>query len=86
MLQKVMIEVESSTPLHSFGDGHLIVYDLTKRRYYATTREKFLNDQNAKIKIVEEDFERLKQEFDLLKKSVEQFKDKLAIDLNFNLC
>ena len=84
MLQKVMIEVESGTPLHSFGDGHLIVYDLTKRRYYATTREKFLNEQNAKIKSVEEEFEQLKAQFNTLKESILQFQKNLATDLNTN--
>lgn len=82
MLQKVMLEVESSTPLHNFGNGHIIVYDLTKRKYYATTREKFLSEQNEKIRIVEEEFAKMKEEFESLKESIIQFRDKLAVDLN----
>ena len=60
MLQKVMIEVESSKPLHTYGDGHIIVYDLSKRRYYVQTRNTFLKEQNDKIAELEKKFEKLK--------------------------
>lgn len=53
MIQKVMIDVDSSTPLHNMGDGHIIVYDMSKRRYYATTRESFMREQNLKIENLE---------------------------------
>lgn len=84
MIQKVMIEVDSSTPLHNMGDGHIIVYDMSKRRYYATTRESFMREQNLKVQKVEEEFEMMKNAFEELKKEIERWKNKLAVDLDTN--
>lgn len=58
MTQKMIIEVETSKPLSSYGEGHVIVYNAQKRNYYVTSRNNLLAPQNAKIgeleKIVED--------------------------------
>lgn len=43
------IDIKSNTPLHSLGDGHIMVYDENDKCYYATTREQFLRTQNKRI-------------------------------------
>ena len=48
MLQKIMLEVEASKPLNSYGEGHVIVYNAQRNNYYVTTRENFLSPQNAR--------------------------------------
>lgn len=53
MVQKLMIEVESEKLLPEYGDRHMIIYDSSKKRYYVTTRESFLREQNEKIKKLE---------------------------------
>lgn len=53
MLQKIMLEVEASKPLNSYGEGHVIVYNAQRNNYYVTTRENFLSPQNAKIATLE---------------------------------
>lgn len=53
MVQKLMIEVESEKLLPEYGDRHMIIYDSVKKRYYVTTRESFLREQNKKIETLE---------------------------------
>lgn len=53
MIQKMMIEVEAEKLLPEYGDRHMIIYDNAKKRYYVTTRENFLQEQNKKIETLE---------------------------------
>ena len=66
MIQKMILEVETDKPIERLGNGHIILYDNTKKRYYATTREQFLQIQDEKI-------ENLRKEFEILKKENEEF-------------
>lgn len=62
MKQKMVIEVESTKPLSSYGSSHIIVYD-SKKGYYATTREAFLRPQNEKIEQLEAMFSELEKSY-----------------------
>ena len=53
MIQKLLIEVDAPMPLQSYGEGHVIMYNAQRGRYYVTTRENFLAVQNAKISELE---------------------------------
>ena len=62
MIQKMMIEVESSRPISSYGDGHILVLDGIKNKYYVTTREAFLYEQNKKIEDIKKKLEKLQND------------------------
>ena len=49
MDQKVMINIRSSKPVTSYGDGHILVFDKNSGCYFPETRETFLQPQNNKI-------------------------------------
>lgn len=54
MVQKLIINVNANKPLDSYGDGHMLIYDATKKEYFVTSREAFLSPQNNKIKELEQ--------------------------------
>ncbi len=61
MIQKLMIDVESTKPLNEYGDGHVLLYNKRDNNYYVTTRESLFAVQDAKIKELQEkynDFEK----------------------------
>ncbi len=53
MIQKLLIEVDAPMPLQSYGEGHVIMYNAQRGRYYVTSRENLLAVQNAKISELE---------------------------------
>lgn len=76
MTKEIVLKVEANKPLEQYGDGHMIVYDDTKRHYYVTTRETFLRVQNEKIDKINENFKLLREEFsEFLDKSNELFNE-----------
>lgn len=84
MMQKVMIEVESDVPLHKLNDGHILVYDLTKRKYYATTRASFLREQDLKISKIEENYKQLEERFENFSKQIDEWQDELVRRIKTN--
>lgn len=70
MVQKMVINVESSKPLSAYGGNCVLVYDNTKNQFYATTRESFLAPQNARIVELNQNFKDLQKEFNDYKKSM----------------
>ena len=54
MVQKLIININANKPLDSYGDGHMLIYDATKKEYFVTSREAFLSPQNNKIKELEQ--------------------------------
>lgn len=97
MIQKMMIEIESAKPVSSYGDGHILVLDGIKNRYYVTTREAFLVEQDKKINKLNENFSNLKKDMEsfasrvnnqnltferLTKEDVEKFKNDMMNQYN----
>jgi hypothetical protein len=82
MIQKMMIEIESSKPISSYGDGHILVLDGTKNRYYVTTRESFLSEQDKKIKDLFESFDNLSKNNSIsmmkMREDIEDFKSNMT--------
>lgn len=80
MVQKLMIEVESEKLLPEYGDRHMIIYDNVKKRYYVTTRESFLREQDQKIKELEIEMEKQKEEIQkYIKECDEKYKNFLNV-------
>lgn len=75
MIQKMMIEIESAKPVSSYGDGHILVLDGIRNRYYVTTREAFLVEQDKKI-------ENLNTSFSNLQSNTSQFMVKMNDDIS----
>lgn len=82
MIQKMMIEIEASKPISSYGDGHILVLDGTKNRYYITTRESFLSEQDKKIKDLFESFDNLSKNNSIsmmkMREDIEDFKNNMT--------
>ena len=76
MVQKLIINVNANKPLDSYGDGHMLIYDATKKEYFVTSREAFLSPQNNKIKELEQKvnafIEKIEGDEEMFKKNIHE--------------
>lgn len=82
MTQKMIIEVETSKPLSSYGEGHVIVYNAQKRNYYVTSRDNLLAPQNAKIGELEKIVEAAEKQISRTKAAIDETVTELVKTFN----
>ena len=70
MIQKMIIQVDSKKPFNEVGEDHVLLYDASKKLYFAISRDTLLSAQNAEIK-------KLQYEMGVLKESNQRFRQEL---------